>query len=759
MSAVEDLDYELDEKTYLWSVRAFRMVSKVLSLNFKLHHDKGQIEAGDIFLFNHFARVETFIPQYLIYNETGVLCRSVAAKEFFRGDDFFTRFLIDVGVLPNNHPTLFLLLAAEMLKGRKVVIFPEGGMVKDRRVIDDHGRYNIYSRTALTRRKHHSGAAVLALLLESFKLAVLRDYERGRYDRFDAWLTALDMPNAETLVAAARKPTCIVPANITFYPLHVDDNILRRSVERFRKGLSRRASEELLIESNLLLRRTDMDIRLGDPIRLMERTPIWQRWLMRYLGHGTDDLRAFFSPTAQLGRWDHRLAQKGMRKVVSALRDKYMHRIYMAVTVNLSHLASQLIVQLSKQGRYEIESNVFHRLLYLAVKYVQAEKGVHLHRGLRNPQAYHELLEGVCDGLTQFMAAAEDTGLVEMVSANYRFLDKVHAPQDFDDVRRENPVAVYTNESAPIAAVARVIARVTQPSTDPSRVAIARMRFDDELMGWKWDKSAFSKERHRHINEQETATQSAEPYLFIPPGHRSLGIIMVHGFLASPAELRHYGEQLAAAGHPVMGVRLKGHGTSPWDLRERNWEDWLASVRRGFSIMSAFVDRIALVGFSTGGALSLLLAADAPAGLAGVAAVSVPLKFRNKTMIFIPLVHTANTILKWLSAEERAFPFRVNQSQQPHINYRHIPIRALNELRHAIDRLEARLPEVRCPVLVLQGKGDTVVSAKSAEMLYKRLGSRRKHVHIVDADRHHILAEDVGETRALINDFLASLSV
>ena len=124
MSAVEDLDYELDEKTYLWSVRAFRMVSKVLSLNFKLHHDKGQIEAGDIFLFNHFARVETFIPQYLIYNETGVLCRSVAAKEFFRGDDFFTRFLIDVGVLPNNHPTLFLLLAAEMLKGRKVVAHP-----------------------------------------------------------------------------------------------------------------------------------------------------------------------------------------------------------------------------------------------------------------------------------------------------------------------------------------------------------------------------------------------------------------------------------------------------------------------------------------------------------------------------------------------------------------------------------------------------------------------------------------------------------
>ena len=66
---------------------------------------------------------------------------------------------------------------------------------------------------------------------------------------------------------------------------------------------------------------------------------------------------------------------------------------------------------------------------------------------------------------------------------------------------------------------------------------------------------------------------------------------------------------------------------------------------------------------------------------------------------------------------------------------------------------------MRCPVLVLQGTGDNVVNANSAERLQKRLGSQRKHVHMVQADRHHILAEDVAETRALINDFLASLSV
>ena len=70
-----------------------------------------------------------------------------------------------------------------------------------------------------------------------------------------------------------------------------------------------------------------------------------------------------------------------------------------------------------------------------------------------------------------------------------------------------------------------------------------------------------------------------------------LGVVLVHGFLASPAELKAFGERLAALGHPVIGVRLSGHGTSPWDLRDRNWQSWLDSVWRGYRIMSHIAQR------------------------------------------------------------------------------------------------------------------------------------------------------------------------
>lgn len=154
----EQFDLDINQSTYDWCVRAFSMLESHLGLNIKFHQKQGQVEAGQIFLFNHFARFETIIPQYLIHKETGAYCRCVANKNLFMGAEGVTKFLLGGGALPNDLPGLLPMLAAEILRGRKVVVFPEGGMVKDRSVIDDQGRYSIFSPTARERCKHHQPA-------------------------------------------------------------------------------------------------------------------------------------------------------------------------------------------------------------------------------------------------------------------------------------------------------------------------------------------------------------------------------------------------------------------------------------------------------------------------------------------------------------------------------------------------------------------------------------------------------------------------
>lgn len=82
-----------------------------------------------------------------------------------------------------------------------------------------------------------------------------------------------------------------------------------------------------------------------------------------------------------------------------------------------------------------------------------------------------------------------------------------------------------------------------------------------------------------------------------------------------------------------MGVRLKGHGSSPYALRDQSREDWYVSVRQGFEILKAHCRQIVVTGFSTGGALALKLAAENHPEILGVSAAAVPLKFINSSFM------------------------------------------------------------------------------------------------------------------------------
>jgi esterase/lipase len=744
------IDYEISSATYEWTSRLFTLLRKVLAVNLKLHHRDAQIADGDIFLFNHFARFETFIPQYLIYMETGDYCRSIAAREFFVEGDQFSNYLLRVGAVPDDLPGLLPFLAGEILRGHKVVVFPEGGMVKDRRVLDPRGSYSMYSRSAEERRKQHTGAAVLGLALEAFKRAVINNHEAGHSRRIDSWAESLGMNGGDTLLDAARQPTHIVPANITFYPIRVRDNLLRQGAELLNRGLSRRLSEELLIEGNILLRDTDMDIRLCKPVRVTDCWRWWDRPLLERVTSRLDSLDDAFALRPDAGRWDRRLLATRLRRNAMRLRDDYMHRMYMGVTVNLSHLASSLVLGLVDRDKDAIDDAHFHRMLYLAVKRLQSEPEVHLHRSLRNPEAYGGLIEGKCAGLDQFLRTASKTDLVQHVDGDYQFLPKLRAEHTFDEVRLENLVEVYANEAAPVRGVAYSVKEALDEAASITAETLARLRFDDELIGYEWDRREFSKLRYREINEAETATESGEPFLLMPQKPRALGVVLVHGFLASPAELREFADELFELGYPVLGVRLKGHGTSPWDLRERSWRDWQDSVRRGYSIMADLAPRVALVGFSTGGALSLILASERPPRLAGVVAAAPPMKFQDRGMRFVPLVHSANRLVRWMSSFEGVKPFQTNESEHPGLNYRQMPVRGLYELTVLVDALKASLPRVACPVTLIQGNEDPVVVPEAVHGIVERLPEVPVELKIVDSQRHGIINEDIGDTRATI---------
>jgi esterase/lipase/1-acyl-sn-glycerol-3-phosphate acyltransferase len=751
--------YKLTDKSYGWFLRSLKMLEKSLSVRIEVHDDDGLLDKGQIFLFNHFARFETFIPPYIIYRETGKFTRSIADKEIFEFNDKLSAILKKGGAVPNNLPGLLPFLAAEILKGRKVVIFPEGGLIKDRRVMDDDGQFSIFSSVSNKQRKHHKGAAVLALTLDLFKRRIQDLFEDEDTTRIAHWQESLGLSSPEELLRQAQKPTLVVPSTITFHPIRITDNTLTKTINFFNKDIPDLFKDEVAVEGNILFEDTDMDIRLHNPVATHTTWSWWRKILLRNYFLSIDSLDELFSlKESNANNMSEKLLAQTIVKGTNRLRDIYMEHMYSGVTVNLGHLASEAILSLLEKDVFEIAKDDFHRVIYIALKRIQNEAGVHLHRSLMKPDTAQEnILSGNNKDIDIFLSTCVHAKLIQIGDDSYIFREKLKEEFSFHKIRLENPVIVSANEVGPIKEVGQAVKYAIGKMDRITPQEIASHLFDDELRALSWNKKHYSNEIFDKINQKETASENPKPYLMVPQNSKKVGLLFVHGFLSSPAELRTFAEKMYRKKHPIMGVRLAGHGTSPHDLEKRTWEDWLESVRRGYKILSAFVDEVIIVGFSAGGVLSLLLAEEKPKKLIGIASIAAPMALQDKGVAFIPALHHINKIASLIPAVDGIAQFLDNDTAKPDINYRSMPVSAVNELKTMIDVAKKKLKGIEIPATIIQGTADPVVAPSSGDKIYKSISSKKKDLHWIDSKRHSLITDNVGDTHKILLEFIENI--
>ena len=105
-------------------------------------------------------------------------------------------------------------------------------------------------------------------------------------------------------------------------------------------------------------------------------------------------------------------------------------------------------------------------------------------------------------------------------------------------------------------------------------------------------------------------------------GNGRSGVLLVHGLAGSPVEMRYIANGLAREGYNVYCPQLAGHGSQAQDLRTSTWQDWYKSAEQALLEMSAQCDTVVVGGLSTGAVLALLLAANHPEKVAGLALYS-----------------------------------------------------------------------------------------------------------------------------------------
>lgn len=85
------------------------------------------------------------------------------------------------------------------------------------------------------------------------------------------------------------------------------------------------------------------------------------------------------------------------------------------------------------------------------------------------------------------------------------------------------------------------------------------------------------------------------------------GVLLIHGFPGSPAEVRRVGERLAERGWRARGILLPGFGSDIPNLNLRRRADWIQAAQRAWDELRAMHRPAAALGYSMGGAVALNL--------------------------------------------------------------------------------------------------------------------------------------------------------
>ncbi|GAB4480906.1 MAG: alpha/beta fold hydrolase [Anaerolineales bacterium] len=207
------------------------------------------------------------------------------------------------------------------------------------------------------------------------------------------------------------------------------------------------------------------------------------------------------------------------------------------------------------------------------------------------------------------------------------------------------------------------------------------------------------------------------------------GVLLLHGYTATTAEIRPLAEKFHQRGYSVAGPLLPGHGTQPADLNRVRWQDWLKAGQNALDELNACCERVFVGGESLGGLLALALAEENP-GLSGLLlyapAIQLTLSALDQAKLFLGA--------PFIEQVPRASLDGADDWQ----GYPGLPLRGALELLRFQAATRARLANISQPILLFQGRLDTTVAPQAGEIIFSGVKSSLREHHWLENSNHAI---------------------
>ncbi len=229
------------------------------------------------------------------------------------------------------------------------------------------------------------------------------------------------------------------------------------------------------------------------------------------------------------------------------------------------------------------------------------------------------------------------------------------------------------------------------------------------------------------------------------------GILLIHGFTATTAEVRPLAKRLHTKGYTVSGPLLPGHGTTPKDVNRFTWKDWLDTAIDVYQEISQRCDAVFVGGESTGAVLALYLASQHPevSGILAYApAMDLSLNWLDKVKLYVfaPFITSV--------------PKDLGEDDLPWQGYRENPLRGTIQLLRLQRQVWRRLPMIRRPILIVQGRLDAWVPPEIPGKIAGRVRSTVKEVHFMENSSHVVILDhELDQVAEVTLRFLAQTNI
>jgi carboxylesterase len=228
--------------------------------------------------------------------------------------------------------------------------------------------------------------------------------------------------------------------------------------------------------------------------------------------------------------------------------------------------------------------------------------------------------------------------------------------------------------------------------------------------------------------------RSPEPFFY--SGGKT-GILLVHGFLGTPSEMRPMGQYFIDREYTVYAPLLAGHGKTASEMAKTSWRDWYQSVLDAYErLKQENLEHIFVAGLSMGGALSLLLTSQKQVD--GVISMCAPIWIKDRRQALVEWVHY---FYPYYTPKNRKK--RPPEVESMIVQLDQTPLKSVASLKKMIrSQLCPSLKKVTAPALIVQSRHDETVDPKSAQYIYEHISSENRSLswyenscHIITLDK------------------------